>query len=456
MKFLEIDSTSGIIKQSSTEATSTPTPNAIPIANADGKLDDWVEASSANVGGKYGIDFKRISNDITLTPGVDAIYQYIDPGGADRNVILDTSNANVGDRFIIKNDGIATSSSIHYLTIKSGSSTVGVQYPQQQVEWIYNGSQWISLQDLNQRNVTWGYKANGGYFGFAIGYLSYGYNFGTSIGYGSSGYSNGCAVGYSAVGYTRGVSVGYYSYGYNYGVAIGSNSNGSTYGAAFGYQALGYSYGVSVGYYSRGYSYGVAIGGNSYGDNYGVSIGYLSKGENQGVSIGYQAGSDVSSNLKPNRNIFIGYMAGTNVYGASRWFASNTYAYNSYVNPTTWNGYSYQCITEGGGTSGSTEPNWPTTLGATVNDGEITWKCVPARGNNNIYIGYGIYGSRYDTDQLNIGNLIYGNLHDKYWMIPKSVNIPTAKSGFGILYVASDGSLHYLGQNGTDTKIADA
>lgn len=71
-------------------------------------------------------------------------------------------------------------------------------------------------------------------------------------------------------------------------------------------------------------------------------------------------------------------------YAFSKWQASHTYQANlptlgtfsppNFIVPTTDNGYYYQCTT--GGTSGTTQPTWPTTIGATVNDGTVTWTCV--------------------------------------------------------------------------------
>lgn len=65
----------------------------------------------------------------------------------------------------------------------------------------------------------------------------------------------------------------------------------------------------------------------------------------------------------------------------SAWQAGTAYSAtvlkgsSSFVRPTTENGYFYQC-TVSGTSDGSTEPTWPTTVGNTVTDGTVTWKCV--------------------------------------------------------------------------------
>ena len=58
----------------------------------------------------------------------------------------------------------------------------------------------------------------------------------------------------------------------------------------------------------------------------------------------------------------------------SPWEASTAYILGDYVWPTTFNGYRYVCTTAG--TSGASEPTWPTTLGNTVNDGSVVWTCI--------------------------------------------------------------------------------
>ena len=58
------------------------------------------------------------------------------------------------------------------------------------------------------------------------------------------------------------------------------------------------------------------------------------------------------------------------------WVKSTAYAKGDYVRPTllsTFSGYIYKCTTAG--TSGSSEPTWPTTADGTVVDGSVTWTC---------------------------------------------------------------------------------
>lgn len=64
----------------------------------------------------------------------------------------------------------------------------------------------------------------------------------------------------------------------------------------------------------------------------------------------------------------------------SEWRPNEEYTAGAYVRPRMPNGFAYQA---GGsaGLSGATEPYWPKTLGATRQDGSITWTCVAAGTN---------------------------------------------------------------------------
>jgi hypothetical protein len=53
---------------------------------------------------------------------------------------------------------------------------------------------------------------------------------------------------------------------------------------------------------------------------------------------------------------------------------TTAYALNAYVTPATANGFYYKATVAG--TSGSTIPTFPTTIGATVTDGTVTWTCA--------------------------------------------------------------------------------
>lgn len=60
----------------------------------------------------------------------------------------------------------------------------------------------------------------------------------------------------------------------------------------------------------------------------------------------------------------------------SQWQASTAYTLQASVVPRlTPADHRYECVTAG--VSAATEPTWPTTLGDTVTDGTVVWKCVP-------------------------------------------------------------------------------
>jgi hypothetical protein len=65
----------------------------------------------------------------------------------------------------------------------------------------------------------------------------------------------------------------------------------------------------------------------------------------------------------------------TKIIGGAPWQASTLMPAGSIRTPTTPNGFVYTSQTTGSGTTGVTQPTWPTTAGLTVVDGSVTWTC---------------------------------------------------------------------------------
>ncbi|MGE0080337.1 MAG: hypothetical protein AB7U81_03465 [Thiohalomonadaceae bacterium] len=61
---------------------------------------------------------------------------------------------------------------------------------------------------------------------------------------------------------------------------------------------------------------------------------------------------------------------------ASTWSALTAYGPGDHVAPTSPSTPGCRFLTNASGTSGAVEPVWPTSLGATVADGNLTWTCV--------------------------------------------------------------------------------
>ncbi len=89
-------------------------------------------------------------------------------------------------------------------------------------------------------------------------------------------------------------------------------------------------------------------------------------------------------------------------WSAPTWAASTAYSVGDVVIPTTTNGHMYVCTA--GGTSGASEPTWPTTDGATVTDNTATWECI-ANGDLAYHeisgTGYTSGGQEITTKSLN-------------------------------------------------------
>lgn len=64
---------------------------------------------------------------------------------------------------------------------------------------------------------------------------------------------------------------------------------------------------------------------------------------------------------------------------ANFWRANEAYELLDFIRPTKANGFAYECATAG--TSASSEPIWPRTLGQTIADGSVVWTCRAASTN---------------------------------------------------------------------------
>ena len=115
-----------------------------------------------------------------------------------------------------------------------------------------------------------------------------------------------------------------------------------------------------------GHTTGISV--NSYSSNNALISNFLS---NNTTAIG-DSGTNTIIKNNPGYNP-VGVSSITLPSYPSAWAASTAYALGDFVEPTTHNGYKYECTTAG--TSGTTEPTWPTTPGNTVTDGTAVWTC---------------------------------------------------------------------------------
>ena len=86
-------------------------------------------------------------------------------------------------------------------------------------------------------------------------------------------------------------------------------------------------------------------------------------------------GAGYTTGGKSLTSVTLGWVAAASLTAAA---TSTAYVLNELRRPASANGYAYQVVTAG--TSGGSAPTWPTTVGATVTDGGVTWL--------NVGIGY--------------------------------------------------------------------
>lgn len=163
-------------------------------------------------------------------------------------------------------------------------------------------------------------------------------------------------------------------------------------------------------------------------------------------------------------NTFSGAFSITKAGDASltAWAGTTAFALNDIRRPTTANGYGYKVTVAG--TSSGTQPTWPTTVGATVNDGTVTWTCIDPNppsphSPTPIYLdGYlflakegtqDIYNSNLDNPkQWTAGDFISAEMYpDRIVSLSKNNNY---------LYAIGSGSVEYFydAANATGSPLA--
>lgn len=86
----------------------------------------------------------------------------------------------------------------------------------------------------------------------------------------------------------------------------------------------------------------------------------------------YFGSTESSRQLEATSNPGVDQITITPTDGIADWQATTAYSLGDTVEPTTPNTFAYVCTTAG--TSGSTEPTWPTSgIGSTVTDGTAVW-----------------------------------------------------------------------------------
>ncbi|MCK5603133.1 hypothetical protein KAR91_14715 [Candidatus Pacearchaeota archaeon] len=86
-------------------------------------------------------------------------------------------------------------------------------------------------------------------------------------------------------------------------------------------------------------------------------------------------GISQAQNVRPLRPEFEqrGGMAKQHSLSETAWQATTAYSLLDFVSAVPENGCQYECTTAG--TTGASEPTWPTTMGGTVADGSVVWTC---------------------------------------------------------------------------------
>lgn len=106
-----------------------------------------------------------------------------------------------------------------------------------------------------------------------------------------------------------------------------------------------------------------------------------------GAGISIAPGVATNKYLDISHNIIKGYSVTDPIVNVATWTGATVYPTVSLTKPTVSNSRYYSTTT--GGTSGATEPVWPTTPGATIVDGTITWTALAFDGAAAIQLNGG-------------------------------------------------------------------
>jgi hypothetical protein len=215
------------------------------------------------LGGLYGINVLNMVGNVTLTPNVDKIYQYLNPNGSTtRTVTLATVGATAADRFIIKNTSGYVAGS-RPLTIKQGATTIEIIYPGGFKNYIFDGTNWMNVSVETAPNalgtigggIMIGYAASAKSPNVGMGVAIGGSSFASGAGTGSAGVAIGSSAGASS---GDNVAIGNSAVAYGYGVAVGDASDSGVAGM--------YNYATALGYWAKNVGdYGLCIG--TYANN---------------------------------------------------------------------------------------------------------------------------------------------------------------------------------------------
>jgi len=144
----------------------------------------------------------------------------------------------------------------------------------------------------------------------------------------------------------------------------------------------------------------------------------------------YFGSNTAGRKLQATSNPGVDQITITPTYALPDWITVTAYALGYSICP---NSYRYEATTAG--TSGASEPTWPTTIGSTVVDGTVTWTCVAQKRNVNeitLALSSGDLETNTAGAGLNIGTQVLSGTSNKITLYIRVENaIPTVSSTIG-------------------------